>query len=107
MGARVRLVRPCRRRLVSIQRNRPKQFHSIGRRNDVLWRLSRTSYVIRPASEEFSGKLGIPLWVKSGPLDPKCDFRFTPESRLRADIAPCPFRAKTGSRAADRAVEFW
>jgi hypothetical protein len=23
----------------------------------------------------------------------KSDFRFTPESGLRADIAPCPFRA--------------
>src|SRR6267378_1035917 len=29
----------------------------------------------------------------------KPDFRFTPESRLRADIAPCPFRANNGSRA--------
>jgi hypothetical protein len=28
----------------------------------------------------------------------KPDFRFTPESGLRADIAPCPVRAKTGSR---------
>ncbi len=28
----------------------------------------------------------------------KPDFRFTPESRLRADIAPCPVRANNGSR---------
>jgi len=26
----------------------------------------------------------------------KPDFRFTPESRLRADIAPCPVRASSG-----------
>src|SRR5258706_5127922 len=26
----------------------------------------------------------------------KPDFRFTPESRLRADIAPCPVRARNG-----------
>jgi hypothetical protein len=26
----------------------------------------------------------------------KLDFRFTPESGLRADIAPCPFRAIDG-----------
>jgi len=26
------------------------------------------------------------------------DFRFTPESGLKSDIAPCPFRAKSGSR---------
>ncbi len=25
-------------------------------------------------------------------------FRFTPESGLMSDIAPCPFRANTGSR---------
>jgi hypothetical protein len=29
---------------------------------------------------------------------PKSNFRFTPQSGLRADIAPCPFRAKPGSR---------
>jgi hypothetical protein len=28
----------------------------------------------------------------------KSNFRFTPESGLRADIAPCLFRAKNGSR---------
>src|SRR6266403_5321038 len=28
----------------------------------------------------------------------KPDFRFTPESRLRADLAPCPVRAINGSR---------
>jgi hypothetical protein len=27
---------------------------------------------------------------------PKSNFRFTPQSRLRADIAPCPFRATSG-----------
>jgi len=27
-------------------------------------------------------------------------FRFTPESGLKSDIGPCPFRAKLGSRAA-------
>src|SRR5260370_2079637 len=27
----------------------------------------------------------------------KCDFRFTPESRLKSDIAPCPKSAKTRS----------
>ena len=26
------------------------------------------------------------------------DFRFTPESGLNSDIAPCPFRANNGSR---------
>jgi hypothetical protein len=27
---------------------------------------------------------------------PKSNFRYTPQSGLRADIAPCPFRAITG-----------
>jgi hypothetical protein len=31
------------------------------------------------------------------------DFRFTPESGLRADIAPCPVRANTGRAAQQRA----
>ena len=26
---------------------------------------------------------------------PKSDFRFTPESGLKSDISPCPFRAKS------------
>jgi hypothetical protein len=30
---------------------------------------------------------------------PKFDFRFTPETGLKSDITPCPFRAKTGSRS--------
>src|SRR5260370_1506785 len=29
---------------------------------------------------------------------PKFDFRFTPESGLKSDIGPCPFRAMSGSR---------
>jgi hypothetical protein len=29
---------------------------------------------------------------------PKSDFRYTPESGLKTDIAPCPKSAKTGSQ---------
>ena len=31
----------------------------------------------------------------SDPMDPKCDFRLAPESRLNSNIAPCPFRANS------------
>jgi len=35
---------------------------------------------------------------------PQSDFRFTPESGLKSDIRPCPFRANSGSRVYGRIV---
>ena len=38
-------------------------------------------------------------WSKSDLTAPKSDFRFTPESGLRSDIAPCPKSAISGSHS--------
>jgi hypothetical protein len=44
--------------------------------------------------------LNIRVFTQSGSkvdlTAPKSNFRFTPQSGLRADIAPCPFRANNG-----------
>jgi hypothetical protein len=38
----------------------------------------------------------LPIWIKGDLTAPKSNFRSTPESGLRVDIAPFPFRATSG-----------
>jgi len=42
-------------------------------------------------------KRDVSVGLKADLTTRKSDFRFTPESGLRADISPCPFRANNGS----------
>jgi hypothetical protein len=43
------------------------------------------------------GKTNVRIGSSTDLTAPKSDFRFTPESGLKSDIGPCPFRAKFGS----------
>src|SRR5712671_2137181 len=47
-----------------------------------------TTACIQPPDVRFGSKAALTA--------PKSDFRFTPESGLNSDIAPCPFRANNG-----------
>ena len=43
-----------------------------------------------------ANRLDFRIGSKAALAAPKSDFSFTPESGLRADIGPCPFRATSG-----------
>jgi hypothetical protein len=46
-----------------------------------------------------------PLGPKAAVTAPKSNFRFTPESGLNLDIAPCPKSARNGNQDVARFVE--
>jgi hypothetical protein len=50
--------------------------------------------------------VNVAVGSKAALTAPKTDFRFTPESGLKSDIAPCPKSANTGSRGLIRSPQW-
>ena len=67
---------------------------------DSLWSVALTATVSDFWASDSSatpGKTNVRIGSSTDLTAPKSDFRFTPESGLKSDIGPCPFRAKFGS----------
>ena len=55
--------------------------------------------ILRHDSERSSKDVTSGLGSKADLSAPKSDFRYTPDSGLKMDIAPCPFRANRRHRS--------
>jgi hypothetical protein len=67
------------------------------KRSDQEIPLSEMGFMVNLRCENSKPRMS-QLGSKADLTAPKSDFRFTPESGLKTDIAPCPFGAKRRHR---------